>query len=578
MATVPAMEQGTSSQLWNTDAQLLPESNANTTLNLASEGQKNLDRISEIPPWPAANEHSVPGTPLVEHERSFTTIISATDDVSNATRETFRSDYNSQSPMNRLEMSPASNANKSLKRDFRDGSSRSFHAPLENGGTAYELSNQVRDIVLPLVLKNFNLRGGVGGNYLSKDVLGAAQCVITDEVCHSIEMQMVEAQKQLREARVPEFQPRLEVPHETRDGSLPDALQLSVPGRTSPSHLNGSGSGSNAIIQDGDDDYLDWRPSKRRRIDTTSLSSSPISPRQSSAKISHLPTYFPSGQNNPNAGKQHQQLSLSCSPKTPINRSPSAFPDSVHDHSLCSPKKLPLFQPPCKEITSEAPSPLSLNSQLAHAGAFSDPMETSSLLPRQCLEAECPDDVDKLQTLLINNEDASAPLKVPGIWGMGKSLANPGIMEFVVDVDIKTAREWCLSPDSQNSTQHSKPLLHLLCLPLGLVMSTLSCTDSFEGWIPLHTWPTQGSLLVGINHGKSEEQIWLPHYFGSENIPLDITNAIRQGQNKIRCIQLSPLQHIFAVHASIPPAPAPIHTEDSADSRQFEVQIVVDYG
>lgn len=154
------------------------------------------------------------------------------------------------------------------------------------------------------------------------------------------------------------------------------------------------------------------------------------------------------------------------------------------------------------------------------------------------------------------------------------------------------------SPYSQASSKskHSKPLLHLLCLPLGLVMSTLSCTDSFEGWMPLHTWPTQGSLLVDINHGKPEEQIWLPHYFvseelplgcellnhlpkqGSENIPLDITNAIRQGQNTIRCIQLSPLQHIFAVHASIPPEPAPIHTEESSDSTQFGVEIVVDYG
>ncbi|KAJ4494721.1 hypothetical protein C8J55DRAFT_103569 [Lentinula edodes] len=485
-------------------------------------------------------------------------------------------------------MSPASNANKGLKRDFRDGSYGSSHSPLGNGGTAYESANRIRDVVLPLVLENFNLRGGAGGNHLSKDVLGAAQCVLTDEVCHSIEMQMVEAQKQLREARVPESHPRLEVPHETTDGSLPDALQLSVPERTSPPHLNGSGKGSgrlsssNAIIQDGDGDYLDWRPSKRRRIDTTSVSP-PISPRQSSVKRSHLPTYSLSGQTSPNAGKQHQQLSVSCSPKTPINRSPSAFPDSVHDHSMCSPKKLPstnLFQPPYKETASEAPSPLSLHSQLAHASAFSDQVETSPSLPRQSLEVERPDNVDKLQTLPINNEDTSVPLKVPGIWGMGKSLANPGILEFIVDVDIKTAHQWCLSPSSQDSStsKHSKPLLHLLCLPLGLVMSTLSCTDSFEGWMPLHTWPTQGSLLVDINHGKPEEQIWLPHYFGSENIPLDITNAIRQGQNTIRCIQLSPLQHIFAVHASIPPEPAPIHTEEFSDSTQFGVEIVVDYG
>ncbi|KAH7868402.1 uncharacterized protein C8R40DRAFT_842790 [Lentinula edodes] len=539
MATVPAMEQGTSSQLWNTDAQLLPESNANTTLNSASEGQKNLDRIPE-------------------HERSFTTLISATDDVSNATREIFHSDYNSQSPINRLEMSPASNANKGLKRDFRDGSYRSSHSPLGNGATAYESANRIRDVVLPLVLENFNLRGGAGGNHLSKDVLGAAQCVLTDEVCHSIEMQMVEAQKQLREARVPESHPRLEVPHETTDGSLPDALQLSVPERTSPPHLNGRLSSSNTIIQDGDGDYLDWRPSKRRRIDTISVSPSPISPRQSSVKRSHLPTYSLSGQTSPNAGKQHQQLSVSCSPKTPINRSPSAFPDSVHDHSMCSPKKLPstnLFQPPYKETTSEAPSSLSLHSQLAHASAFSDQVETSPSLPRQSLEVERPDNVDKLQTLPINNEDTSVPLKVPGIWGIGKSLANPGILEFIVDVDIKTAHAWCLSPDSQDPSK-----------------------NSFEGWIPLHTWPAQGSLLVDINHGKSEGQIWLPHYLGSENIPLDITNAIQQGQNKIRCIQLSPLQHIFAVHASIPPEPAPIHTEDSSDSTQFEVEIVVDYG
>lgn len=71
-------------------------------------------------------------------------------------------------------------------------------------------------------------------------------------------------------------------------------------------------------------------------------------------------------------------------------------------------------------------------------------METSLLLPRQSLEVECPNNVDKLQKLPINNEDASVLLKVPGIWGMGKSLANPGILEFIVDVDIKTAHQWCL--------------------------------------------------------------------------------------------------------------------------------------
>jgi len=72
----------------------------------------------------------------------------------------------------------------------------------------------------------------------------------------------------------------------------------------------------------------------------------------------------------------------------------------------------------------------------------------------------------------------------------------------------------------------------------------------------------------------------LPHCLGSENTPLNITEAIQLGENKIRCIQLSSLKHLFAIHASITIAPEPVEEDNvSADPPvELEMDITVDFG
>lgn len=73
---------------------------------------------------------------------------------------------------------------------------------------------------------------------------------------------------------------------------------------------------------------------------------------------------------------------------------------------------------------------------------------------------------------------------------------------------------------------------------------------------------------------------------GPENAPLNITEAIQIGENKIRCIQLSSLQHLFAIHASVTLEPEAVQEhEASADvepntlnSQELEMDITVDFG
>ncbi|KAJ3999761.1 hypothetical protein F5050DRAFT_860081 [Lentinula boryana] len=187
--------------------------------------------------------------------------------------------------------------------------------------------------------------------------------------------------------------------------------------------------------------------------------------------------------------------------------------------------------------------------------------------------------VDAAPHVEVLNNDPSAPsLQVPGIWGVKMSLENPGILDFTVDLDLETAQR-CNS-DIQGPKGQSKLILHLLCLPLELLMSSLSdsSADLSKGWVAMHTWPPQGSLLVDVNHGEPHGQTWLPWHMGSENIPLDITHAVRQGQNRFRCIQLSSLHHIFAVHISMVPAELNQQNEDLEKLGQLDVDIIIDYG
>ncbi|KAF9068980.1 hypothetical protein BDP27DRAFT_1326235 [Rhodocollybia butyracea] len=116
------------------------------------------------------------------------------------------------------------------------------------------------------------------------------------------------------------------------------------------------------------------------------------------------------------------------------------------------------------------------------------------------------------------------------------------------------------SVESAASADDQQLAVHLLCLPLELVASAFQNIE----WMSCHSWPTQGSLLVDVNRTKSHGKSWLPHFFGMDNVPLNITDAIQLGKNTIRCIQLSSLQHLFAIHASVArPTAAEVEEEPS---------------
>ncbi|KAH7875408.1 P-loop containing nucleoside triphosphate hydrolase protein [Lentinula edodes] len=93
------------------------------------------------------------------HERSFTT-----DDFSNATREIFHSDYNSQSPINRLEMSPVSNANKGVG----DGIGHVWGLKNVQAEEMVEFSSAVRGMCLNLEADNVGV-SIFGNDWLIKE-------------------------------------------------------------------------------------------------------------------------------------------------------------------------------------------------------------------------------------------------------------------------------------------------------------------------------------------------------------------------------------------------------------------------
>ncbi|KAJ4477362.1 hypothetical protein J3R30DRAFT_3703693 [Lentinula aciculospora] len=615
------MEQATNSPLWNTGAlndHILPATNSHFDSNSAPEAEvrTNPDRISETSSW--SHQPLVAAAPCAKLERSPTTTIPSQNgplNTSNAEETVDIDHYNSHNAWNGLEMPPTSSGCNGVERDFSDDKIRlASHPRNRNEGPALH-PTRVRDVVLPLLLKNANLRDGD----LSEDVFRVAQHVLTEEVCRSIEIQMEEAQRQLREACVTKVHPMREAPDENTGITLP----LTMTSR--PNGYGGLKSNGTTESESGDFHGSGWPPSKRRRIDTTPTS--PMSSRQSSVQSITQSRSF-RGQSAPNVINNHHQpqhpnfgtlhnhspVLVEDSPSQ-IHQSNGLHGWSSHSHSSSTELKIPAltnsFQLPTVGTSLETFSPLPLSQNgilplqpinrspllyaphsacevhlpdLSSRGQDRD-MSSLSLNPSQTTDYV--DDVsqhmlDELDVEMVpvthKDEDAAASsLQVPGIWGIGMSLSNPGILEFGVDIDTETAQEW-FRKSASGSDEHNKLVLHLTCLPLELVMSTLNnvFTEPGKGWMSLHTWPAQGSLVVDINHGEPQGQTWLPYYLGSENIPLDITNAIQQGHNKIRCIQLSSLQHIFAVHASIPLEPAPM--QEPVDSNQLDVEIVIDYG
>ncbi|THV07210.1 hypothetical protein K435DRAFT_772585 [Dendrothele bispora CBS 962.96] len=161
------------------------------------------------------------------------------------------------------------------------------------------------------------------------------------------------------------------------------------------------------------------------------------------------------------------------------------------------------------------------------------------------------------------------PLPVPGIWGFKIGLPKPDLLVFDFVVNEEIAIKWGLnsrSGDDNNAILGSgKPrlVLHLLCLPAWEMLQakldewqkTVVTEPTLEArahfiWTLQTPWPPQGSLIIEANKGKNCGKTILPqHLIGIS--ALDITSNVQVGDNTFQLIQLTPMPHCFALHASM---------------------------
>ncbi|KAF9068979.1 hypothetical protein BDP27DRAFT_757021 [Rhodocollybia butyracea] len=146
----------------------------------------------------------------------------------------------------------------------------------------------VRDLVLPLLLKNVTLRGGK--DHSSESILQATNKVLSENACQNIALQMAEAQRQLSQARVLDTRSmagdgitngdvvvaRSGSPQSIRVSNSPTVVNDVTPQASERERSNSLGVGH----VDGEDvQSSDWIPLKRRRLDLDS--------RYSSESLSH---------------------------------------------------------------------------------------------------------------------------------------------------------------------------------------------------------------------------------------------------------------------------------------------------
>ncbi|KAL0574764.1 hypothetical protein V5O48_007191 [Marasmius crinis-equi] len=171
---------------------------------------------------------------------------------------------------------------------------------------------------------------------------------------------------------------------------------------------------------------------------------------------------------------------------------------------------------------------------------------------------------------------------VPGLWFVKPALDHAGILDCTFEIDEETAQKWHLQhhhsmydPSSlqeimiakmQFRSAHGTSItdlkLNLLCLSQEGVMSVFASKPTNQEatadavWnTAAKEWPKQGTLLIQVNPGKSYGTSWMPHHLLPDSPPLDVTNSVGIGTNVIRCIQLSPAQCFFVLHATVGTSP-----------------------
>ncbi|KAJ3720849.1 hypothetical protein DFJ43DRAFT_718858 [Lentinula guzmanii] len=315
------MEQATSSPSLSNNSvsndQISPRTNVDFafTSNSASEDGKNMDQIPESLSFSGAP------TPLVNLEISPTTLIPANHDVPNRKKiieETVDADNNKSPDFGHEYQLPAFNTHNRFQQASSDSLSHSgpdSSHPQSQNQLALQPSANIRDIVLALLSKNANLRGGA----FAANIYGAAQCVLTDEICQSIAIQMIEARRQLREAR-------LSVLHSKHAALIDNVEVYPLPTRSGSS--NGVIDGSESI----------WHPPNNRWIDTSISCRSPRDISQSQTCSPSFP--MRSESNTPPVNNDHhfEQFSLPSLSGTPTNKYlPESLPGgSVHNFDVAN--------------------------------------------------------------------------------------------------------------------------------------------------------------------------------------------------------------------------------------------------
>ncbi|KAJ3714088.1 hypothetical protein C8R42DRAFT_726589 [Lentinula raphanica] len=437
----------------------------------------------------------------------------------------------------------------------------------------------VGEIILPLLMKNADLRGA----FHSSDFRRVAEHVLTDEICEFINKQMAEAHRQLREAR----QSGLHHPGITTKMPSPDRLE------------DGDGNNVDVLVPDPAS-----HQSKRRRIDTPIPSretadfsqtpsvdihtipridtQAPLNPSETPSDQSPLgmlpnhvydsgtpekaavPSELPAIQSSPELSPAH--VSESGKPETAAVL-PSSTPVSIQETSTEAnnnflPQPDPVQSTAASIYTSSSPNDLSLKNQSQdvdlkppdctdHADEVLQPVHSHQSSTNGSVIGMPGDESHETQHTKTAQDIVDVPTQplsqIPGIWGLQLSLGKPGIVDFTLNLDLEKIQK--------SIPEHRELALHLLCLPLDLLISAANnpSADLSKGWMMLHAWPPQGSLLLEINHGEPHGQTWYPEDMAPGSDPLDITKVVQQGQNRLRCIQLTSLQHVFAVHASTVP-------------------------
>ncbi|CDO69724.1 hypothetical protein BN946_scf184687.g9 [Trametes cinnabarina] len=151
------------------------------------------------------------------------------------------------------------------------------------------------------------------------------------------------------------------------------------------------------------------------------------------------------------------------------------------------------------------------------------------------------------------------PALVPALWAAIGGKPSSDVEEvhfFVDDATADAARHWARRKETF-SFEHRHVKVHLLCLPaaaVAVVHQNLPPDASREDivdamWNIKTEWPSRGTLLIDI----ASDDFLGPCMPEPDSGPLDITQAIHRGANKLRLIQLADMSSkLFVVHATEP--------------------------